>query len=312
MIKILTLFFIPVIFAENRPKNRIEELLKIKKITDYNIKTLEEEYQTLIQPLTLANLIMLYDPANQKEVQITYSSFTPEAKEGSTNKLNEDLGVGLHVVRKWRDIEVNEQWPENKETHNLYYPDAIRIKVKQAGQVYFDMIKVAWNKDKKPAIYRRSQYVLDEKTKYNKQIQSKVPVSAPYSCIRCHQGANFHNLTRIGPSFYKKPLEETPGFKNYLEYLQTENTEKTFIEKVKTKLLKPHETFQLSTLKDALQNTLDKKIYNWLAQDSSLQGLKFEWKEQGVYYNKRKEPFLDALETVHSEKYKTWLPAEVF
>lgn len=301
MTKIWALFFFSIIFAKT---DRIEELLKIKKITDHNIKALEEEYQTLIQPITFEALLKLYDPANEKNVKITYTSFTAESKEGEVVKLNEDLGVGLHVVRRFENIETNEQWPENKRTHNLYLPDSIRIKVKlPSNQVYFDMVRITWNENKEPSIYRRSQYVIDEKTKYNRQIQSKVPVSAPYSCIRCHKGATFS---------YFQQLDKTPGYKNYIEHLQNNNVEKAFIEKVKAKLLKPAETFHIPHLKSALRHHLDKKIFNWLSEDSSLKGISYNWNEQGIYFNKRKEPYLDALETIHLGKYVWWVPAEVF
>lgn len=308
-------------------------------------ETLEVKYQRLVQKQVFSDLQKLYDPRNASRLKITYASFEPDLYLDSHGTLNvssgDDAGFGLHVIKrlelpladgKWRTIEVNEHWAQERLKGGLFLPDELRVKVQVADgprrvagseKMYlFDSFRLAWGPSREIAILRRSKFDGDA----GKKKVMRVPVSAPFSCMGCHEDYSMadyfsesfnhrdeaRNYEAIVPdAHYKIPLEKTRGFRQYLTNLRHRHgASRSFVEQVKKDLLDPAFSMEVPGIIPALERMKDS--FGWLPEDlpwsretysSPLLAL-----QQQATYPFEGLVYLDAIEDYFEGKYRWWDP----
>ena len=318
---------------------RIQELLT-PPFTGANFEALEKEYQRLVQPQTLADLRKIYDPANRSKLKFAYATFTPE--EGLPGH---DRGYGFHVVKRLelplsgkrtKVIDVNEQWPSHRGNGGLFLPDEIRIKtlvfegdrrIEGSEKLYlFDSIRLAWGPAGEVSIHRRTRYEWNPETGTDRRRVMRAPVSAPISCIGCHnspttfaphflsEGESVNHEAIVQDSYFARPVTESFGFKKYLMHLKglaPSNGE--FVKAAERELKEPARSFQVPGLYEELGRVLAHPSFSWLGDDGdTYYGVSPEvaMMRQGVY---RRGQYLlvDAIEEIFEGKYRWWEPTVV-
>lgn len=316
------------------------ETLRTGPFAGRNLEALEKEYQELVEPQTLADLLSVYDPENADRVEITYPSFTAERDaEPRETDAGPDLGYGLHVVKRLRlslpggkqkIVDVNEQWSSSRETGALFLPDEIRVKtlsiegerhVEGSERLYlFDSIRIAWGPSGEGKVYRNTRYRWDEEKSLARLRTLRVPVSAPLSCLSCH-----HAPTRFAPEFaaegeaisheaivqdgyFKRKLDETKGFRDYMAALREDGRDETFIAAAREALLDPKRRLRIPGLAEALRAAIGSP--RWLSDDRPLDATEGTVRWQGVYTYRGKR-YLDAIDDVIPGKHATWWPRTV-
>ncbi len=318
---------------------KIQELLSAKQ-SEANLEQNEKLYQRLVQKQTFSDLLELYDPKNQDKVQTTYASFTAVQE----SEKSDDLGTGLHVVKrltlplangKTKVVDVNEQWGHNAENDGLFLPDEIRIKtlifegerfVPGSEKLYlYDQIRIAWGPEGQVAILRQAEHTYDAVSKRNLSKRMRAAVSAPYSCMLCHDGSTGFEQKYLKPgekqnyeaivqdSHFKLPVTEMNGFKEYMDYLGRVSKDKNFIEKVSVGLAEPSKTFAVPGLSEALTLALKTNSIQWLAEDALVSGSDYasHRKRQGVYSLSNGSLFIEAIEDIFEGKYRWWDPQTI-
>lgn len=294
----------------------------------------DERYQQFVQPQSFADLMAVYDPANEDQLEIAYASYTPEGTPG------DDGGFGLHVVKRLRlpvegggtrIIDVNEEWPTDRVSGGLFLPDRIRVKSQvfdgqrnQPGsdRLYlFDMIHLHWDEALTPHVLRRSAH--DEGAQ-------RVAVSAPASCRGCHQQRRvYESFARdflasnerpdyesiVSESHFRLPPNKMRGLAQYLAHLRSsEGISQTFVDSVSQTLKSPREATQVPGLREALQRSITS--YNWVSTDSPWKGLRGYSTEGSIplqqgTYEVNGEWYVDAVDSYTEGKYRYWFPAVI-
>ena len=298
-----------------------------------DLEALEIKYQTFVQPQTFRDLLAIYDPANAAKIQVAYPSFTSEGGE----KAAMDLGYGLHVVKRLvlnlpdgfqKVIDVNEHWTENRVNHGLYLPDEIRIKTRvldgerkvpgSERQYFFDSIRLAWSESNEISIQRQTRYTRRD-GQINRLKPMRVPVSAPISCMACHDAASTLNERFLGEgetvnreaivqeSFFEKAYFDMHGFQEYVAHLAAEQVSPDFLRRVKRDLNDPAKAFAVPGLFAALEKEI--KSYSWLGGDSEITNWAYTSPKRQGAYKKRETWYLDAIEEIFEGKYRWWEPA---
>ncbi len=300
-----------------------------------NLEAFEESYQKFVQAQTYRDLQSVYDPANRAKLQIAYATFVPHG--GSPGH---DLGYGFHVVKRLeltlpngavKVIDVNEQWPESGITHGLLFPDEIRIKTRvrdgerdvpgSERDFLFDSIRLAWDDQNGFEIARQTRYRWDGEK--NKMRQLRVPVSAPISCLGCHHTSTIKTLSQpylgagetmsseavVQRSFFKKPLAEQHGYRDYVAHLEAIGMEAEFIAKVKRDLEDPHTAFAVPGIVEKLEQEM--AAFSFGQGDQPLEANAFYDKDSQGAYQKKGQWFLDFIEEIHEGKYRWWNPTTV-
>jgi hypothetical protein len=304
---------------------------------DQDWEKLEKTYQGQIHRQVLADLSLLYDPANQNKVKITYASFTPESQIGG----GEDGGFGLHIVKRLilpleggltKIIYVNEQWPQDARSGGLFAPDEIRIQTlfrptdtSRPGShedFLFDSIRLAWGPlPQDVQILRQTVHEWDQSAHKNRYKPLRVPISAPFSCRDCHESSNAlgdgflakgekKNFAAIvQDSQFNLPVEKMRGFKEYLTALTKQGRPPEMIETVRTQLLNPIAASAVPNLLEALQDKNAQNSLDWLPEAIPLKTeIPQMSHRQGFYVDLEGNSFLDSLEEVIEGKYRWWDP----
>ncbi len=295
-----------------------------------NLEDFEVNYQSFVQPQTFADLQKIYDPKNQEKLLIAYPTFIPE--KGSPG---EDRGFGFHVVKRLiiplpngekKIIDVNEQWAENQKNRGLFLPDEIRIKTRVVSgdrhvagserQYLFDSVRLAWNETNEISIARQTRYRNREGNMGMKPM--RVPVSAPISCMACHDAGTSHYIkfladgeTRnheaiVQDSYFKLSPKEMDGYQEYVDYLTSKKVPETFLTKVKRDLEDPVTAFAVPGLYEALEQ--QRQSFSWLGEDDSFRPFTFLTHDSQGVYERRGSWFIDANESVFEGKYQWWQP----
>jgi hypothetical protein len=336
------LFFSPSLFAVTLAGHltssaRLEiEALRAGPHAHSDLEKAEKRYQTLVHEQLFSDLLDLYAPENAARLQITYPTFVPEG--GSAGR---DLGYGLHVVKRLelpldegttKVIVVNEQWAQDRASGGLFAPDEIRIKslvfegerhVPGSEKLYlFDSIRLSWGaRTNDLEIVRRTRYSHDPKTGKNPIKVMRVPVSAPYSCASCHRAGNPYAVKFLGdneavdaeaivqPSYFDRPLTETHGFRDYMAELGREGRETSFVERVRSALLRPSLSLQLPVLFEKLRALSTRTDFRWLDADTPLKlAEQSVWEGRQGTYRRDGKLWLDAIELTAPGKYSAWMP----
>jgi len=296
----------------------------------------EKEYQTLFQRHLFSELIRVYDPKSGIPVQVTFASFTPEASKGG-----KDGGFGLHIVKRFRIrepggrsrvIDVNEQWPEDKKTGGLHYPNEIRVKIETydgpAGvpgaerRYLFDLFNPVYGEKRDEIkICRRTKYLPAGEKKLFKKMRSRI--SAPFSCYTCHrpevdlgesfradgEAREYENI--VSDAYFDTPARETFGIRRYVDALRQLGVSPETIENWVGRLVEAPRGPEIPEFVRAL-STASQSAPCWLEEDETL-GELAEGQElwQGIYWQQGKN-YRDAAEKVYSGKYEKWLPRLFF
>lgn len=315
---------------------QIKNLLEHKE-TFKDLENAEKQYQRIVQPQILADLIEFYSPDKLAQQKITYASFTPEG-----SGFGPDLGVGLHVVKRLtlpagngltKIIDINEHWPEDRRSGGLFFPDEIRIKslvfegkrkVVGSEKLYlFDLLRLAWNERGEVKIARRTRYTFDPHTQVNHLKQMRSPVASPYSCISCHRSPNNRHRIFLSASetpnyeaivqdrYFEKPISETLGFQEYLSHLSQSGRSRDFIEKIKRSLLNPSDSMRVFGLNEELTRVFETREIHWLPEDNPASPGEFPSDKQGFYRTDTGFWFVDAIESIFEGKYRWWEPVVV-
>jgi len=299
-----------------------------------NLERLEVNYQRFVQKQTYRDLQAVYDPKNQSRLEIAYPVFVPEG-----GKPGADRGFGFHVVKRLvldlpggaqKVIDVNEQWAENRTDHGLYLPDEIRIKTRiRDGERHvpgserdflYDSIRLAWSETSAIAITRQSRYEWNGGN--NRMRQLRVPVSAPVSCLSCHNTSSIATLSEeflapgetmsseaiVQRSFFKKSYSQMKGYREYVEYLSGK-VSGDFLDRVKRDLQDPVAAFAVPGLVEALEQEIDAHSSGF--EDEPLREGMFHREDSQGVYRKRDVTFVDYIEFLFEGKYRWWEPVSV-
>ena len=322
---------------------------KIWKLMDHRPKALAEaeaKYQRWVTPQIMSDLALLYDPANEPLLKITYASFTPEL-DGFPGK---DLGYGMHVVKRlvlqvapgiYKVIEVNEAWPENRDNHGLLAPDEIRVKTRvfngvdrvkgSENRYLFDRLRLAWGPGNDEVEFFRQPLYERQGGSVHRNVR-RVPISSPFSCLKCHgsrsplakhflsegETRNFEAI--VQDSHYELPVEKQTGFRDYLAYLSEKNVAVAFRNRVVKVLANPLVATRVPGLFTRLQNRCEGSCISNLPGDplvgnaNIFQLSYFAWpvRRQGFYLDSENHLRVDALEEVTPEgKYRWWEPSNL-
>ncbi len=292
---------------------------------------LELDYQAFVQPQTFRDLQAIYDPKNADKVQVVYPSFTAEG-----NTPSPDLGFGLHVVKRLvlelpsggqKVIDVNEHWAENRRDHGLYLPDEIRIKTRvidgqryvpgSERQYFFDSIRLAWDEANQISIHRRTRFIRRD-SQINKIKKMRVAVSAPISCMACHdsgstlpekflqKGERINRESVVQDSFFTKPFDQMFGYQEYVAHLKENNVSADFVERVKRDLADPKIAFAVPGLFAGLEKGIS--AFAWLDEDQELTKNAFQKENSQGVYKRNGIWYLDAIEEIFEGKYRYWNP----
>lgn len=298
-----------------------------------DLERLEIQYQTFVQPQTYRDLMAVYDPANAAKVQVAYPSFTSEGGPRAAA----DLGFGLHVVKRLvidlpngqqKVIDVNEHWAENRNNHGLYFPDEIRIKTRvlegerkvpgSERQYFFDSIRLAWNENNEISLARQTRYTTREGI-LNKVKPMRVAVSAPISCLTCHdsgstlyerflgEGQAINREAIVQDGFFQKPYADMHGFQEYVAHLEQQKVSEDFLRRVRRDLNDPRQAFEVPGLFATLEKEL--RSYHWLAGDNIIERWEYTNPKRQGAYRKKEVWYLDAIEEIFEGKYRWWEPA---
>ncbi len=274
-----------------------------------NKEKAEVDYQKLVHHQTLSDLIQIYSPENEAMVRITYPEFTPDDKRGS------DLGFGFHVVRRLhlnphsdqeRIIDVNEHWDTSPTSHGLLLPDEIRVKslvfsgqrhVRGSAALYlFDSFRVLWNEEDKPQLMRQSRFFWNKTTKSTEKKDLRTPITAPFSCRSCHNSQNNKfadpfldpgmekdHEAIVQDTYFNRPLDQTNGFRLYMEFLSKKKSSDGFVKAVYRDLLEPRKSLRLPNMLDVLKESW--RTFYYIGGDSPVldhfQGYFHRW--PGIY-----------------------------
>jgi hypothetical protein len=210
---------------------KIDSLREVAYETD--LKQQEINWVNEVWPIIKPLLIEIYEAEKKdaedlkahritekdRRVKICFTDFAP-------NKRARDRGekLRLHVVKKYKDIQVNEHWPVDPSNGNIIYPDVIRIRAGQENLT--DALGLIWIDDgggtswdidssgeKKytpvyPKFYRQHMWGYDFKEQEDKEgierknqrknllNQLRINISNPISCVDCHTPGTALNLSR--------------------------------------------------------------------------------------------------------------------
>jgi len=285
----------------------------------------EIAYQNNVHAQSIADLELLYSKELEGRVAVVYASFASDSP--SYHQRGEDEGFGLHVVKRFeakeRTIFVNEHWPTDRATGGLLFPDEIRIQSQvfsgerhRAGAertYFFDSIRLAWGPSNEIEIYRRS---------LQQGGRMRVPVSAPGSCIQCHESSSSSAFadtylqpgeTRdyeaiVSQSHFKLPLTKQRGFREYLDFLKKVGAPN--YPDIEAVLASPGDKLQLPGILGALREARAQR--QWLGADekwsrsSYSSAFQTPW-QQGTYFQDG-DWYLDAIEEIFEGKYRWWNP----